>query len=261
MFAGEANLAVYKMFADYFNHYRSMNGAKNVEYQKTTVTPEGQTVELSFSEKEDKMNAALKKEIMRVAGINDISQFPVETWASHPMLRWSTFATVSNLIDMILPQTIIDSIGIYSDVRSIGWGDNASFDVSPRDLFAVSKAGRSKRIAEMRKQFKGQVIINTEPREITVMVSMMKVLSGKESLADYAMRAVRSIETQVALDVYTLFASTMAAIDNSADGLRVAGFTQSEFTRLAQTVAAWNGGAKPIAIGTQRALGNILPAD
>ena len=49
---GEANLGVYKMFADYWNHWNTMNGVKGLDYQKVT-TVDGKTYELSFSEKED----------------------------------------------------------------------------------------------------------------------------------------------------------------------------------------------------------------
>jgi len=260
-FAGEQNLTPYKMFVDYWNHYRALNGAKNVEYQQNTLTPEGAVIPLTFSEKEEKLNAALKREIMRVAGVQNFDQFPLETWANHPTLKWATFAVVSAIIDMILPDTIIDSIGIYSEVRTIGWGDSAAFDVSPRDLFIVSKAGRSKRTTELHKQFKGQVTVIPEPREMTVFVSLMKVLAGKESLAEFVMKMTRSFETQFANDVYDAFYTAMEAVDASADGLKVAGYTQAEFVRLSQTVAAWNGGSRPVAIGTQRALASILPAN
>jgi hypothetical protein len=262
-FATEANIGVYKMFGDYFSHYRSMNGATNIEYQKTTTIPEtGAVVELSFSEKEEKMNQALKREILRVTGISNITDFPLETWASHPTLRWATFAVVNSMIDMVLPQTIIDSIGLYTEMRVIPFGDSAAFDIVPRDLFAVSKAGRGKRTAELKKQFNGQVVVVPENHMISVAVSLYKVLAGKESLASFVMKAVRSIETAIAYETYDLFAATMAAIDNTAStGLRVAGYTAAEFTRLSQTVAAWNGGGRPVAIGTQAALVNILPAD
>lgn len=261
-FAGDANLTPYKMFADYFNHYRSINGASGVEYQTTATTPEGLSVPITFAEKEDKMNAALKREIMRVAGITNFSDFPIETWANHPTLKWATFAVVSAMVDMVLPDTIIESIGIYSDVRTIGWGDSSAFDVSPRDLFVVSKAGRSKRTTELRKQFKGQVVIIPEPREMTVFVSLMKVLAGKESLAEMVTKMVRSFETSLTIDVYNAFVTALGAVSNTAStGLRVAGYTQDEFIRLAQTVAAWNGGAKPVVIGTHRALAKILPAN
>ena len=261
-FAGDSNTNAYKMFADYFAHYRAQNGAEGVEYQDTIVDADGSIRKISFAEKEDKMNAGLKREIMRVAGIQNFSDFPVETWANHPTLKWATFAVVSAMIDMILPDSVIESVGIYSDVRTIGWGDNAAFDVSPRDLFVVSKAGRSKRTTELHKQFKGQVTVMPEPRELTVFVSLMKVLAGKESLAEMVVKMVRSFEVQLSLDIYDTFATAMSALSNTAStGLRVAGYTQTEFVRLSQTVQAWNGGAKPIAIGTQLALANILPAD
>jgi hypothetical protein len=261
-FAGEANMAPYAMFVDYYNQYRSMNGAKNLEFQTTTTTPEGAIIPLSFSEKEEKMNAALKREILRVAGISNFSEFPVETWANHPTLKWATFAVVSAMVDMVLPQTIIDSIGLYSEVRTIGWGDSAAFDIAPRDIFTVSKAGRSKRTTELHKQFKGQVTIIPEPRELTVFVSLMKVLAGKESLAEMVTKMVRSFEVALANDVYALMVSTMGAVSATAvTGLRVTGYTQAEFVRLSQIVAAWNGGAKPVAVGTHAALAKILPAN
>jgi hypothetical protein len=262
-FAGDANIAPYKMFADYYNHFRSLNGAKNVEFQATTTNPEtGVVSNISFAEKEHAMNGALKREILRIAGITNFNDFPVETWASHPTLKWATFAVVSAMIDMILPDSIIDSIGLYSDVRTIGWGDSAAFDVSPRDLFIVSKAGRSKRTTELHKQFKGQVVILPEPREMTVFASLMKILAGKESLAEMAVKMTKSFELALTYDVYDAFVTAMGNVSNTAStGLRTAGFTTAEFVRLSQTVGAWNGGAKPIAVGTQAALANILPLD
>lgn len=259
---GESNLAVYNAFKDYFRHYQANNGKEGVEYNRFTTDANGNRVEISFSAKEDALNQALKKEILRKAGITDISQFPLETWAGHPVLRWASFAVVSALVDMILPEVMIDSIGMYSDVRTIGWGDSAAFDIKPRDLFVVSKAGRAKRTTELHKQFEGQVTLIPEPRQIAVTVSLYKVLSGKESLAEFVMKAVRSMESQLTVDTYNTFATAMNALDNTAGtGLRTAGYTQAEFVRLSQTVRAWNGGANPIAIGTQAALANILPAD
>ena len=260
---GEANLGVYLAAVDYFNHYQDMNGKPHGEYRKfSTDKATGQQVELTFSKKEEDLNAALKKEILRKAGINDISQFPLETWAGHPVLRWASFAVVSAIIDMILPDVLIKSIGIFTDIKTIGWGDSAAFDVKPRDLFVVSKAGRAKRTTELHKQFQGQVTVIPELRELAVSVSLYRVLSGKESLADFIAKAVLSIESQVTVDAYTAFATAMGAIDNTAStGLRVAGYTQAEFVRLSQTVRAWNMGSEPIAIGTQVALASVLPAD
>jgi len=259
---GEANLGVYEAFADYWNQYQAeMLGKKGLFYHQTRNV-DGKTVAFSLGEKEQMINQALKKEILRKAGINNISDFPLETWAGHPVLNWAAFAVVTSMIDMILPQTLIETIGLYTEVKTIGWGDSAAFDVKPRDLFVVSKVGRAKRQTELKKQYNGQVVLNPEPRQLAVTVSLYRVLSGQDSLADFTMKAVRSIETQMTYDAYDAFSSAMGSIDNTAStGLRVAGYSQAEFVRLSQTVSAWNGGVKPIAIGTMAALSNILPAD
>ena len=255
-FAGEANIKPYEQFVDFFNHYRAVKGKEGLAYQ--THREDGTA--LSFAEKEDQMNSALKREIMRVAGIQNFEQFPIETWSNHPTLKWATFAVISAMIDMVLPDAIIDNIGMFSDVRTIGWGDSAAFDVKPRDIFVVSKAGRSKRTTELNKQFVGQVTIQTEPRQMTVFVSLMKVLAGKESLAEFVMKMVRSFETQLSYDVYDAFKTALDAVDSTAStGLKVTGFSEDEFIRLSQTVSAWNGGAQPLAIGTQLALANVIP--
>lgn len=256
--AGEQNLGVYKMFADYWSHYRALNGAKGVEYQEAKLDG----TKISFAEKEEAMNAAMRKEIMRVAGVQSFEQFAIEQWATNPMVSWATFAVVNAMVDMVLPETIIDSIGIYTDVRTIGWGDSAAFDIEPRDLFVVSKAGHAQRTSEIHKQFKGQVTLLPEMRELTVQTSLYKMLCGTESLANFVAKVVRSMETQVTLDAYNAFNTAMLALPSTATtGLLVAGYSQDALVRVCQQVSAWNGGQKAVVIGTQRALVNVLPDD
>lgn len=254
----EEGLKPYLMFQDYWNHYRALNGATGVEYQ----TKKEDGTEISFAEKEEQMNIMLKREIMKHAGISNMATFPVETFATNPNVQWATFAVVGAMIDMILPQAMIDSIGLYTDVRSIGFGDSASFDVKARDLFVVSKAGRAQRSTEVHKQYVGQVTVIPENRQLTVQVSLYKVLAGKESLAEFVSKAIVSIEAEMTRDVFNTFNTAMEALDNAGDdALRYAGYTQSTLVGLAQKVTAWNGGRKAIVAGTQLALQGVLPAD
>ena len=262
-FAGEENLAPYKMFVDYYNHYKALNGDSKVEYQKYSIDENGKEVELTFAEKEDKLNAALKREIMRAAGITNFDAFPVAAWQSHPTLRWASFAVVSAMIDMILPNVIVDTMGAFSEVRNIALGDIAQFTVKPNELFVVSKASRlGKRTTELHKWYSGEVTVAPEAREMTVYVSLIKVLEGRESLAEFVNTMVRSFEYSVNLDVYTAFTAAMDSIPVVPNtGLNVAGYTAAEFARLGQAVRTWNGGSNVVAMGTQVALSKILPAD
>jgi len=253
---------LYKQFGDYWNHYLSNNGVTNVSFETKRLV-DGKEETISFSEKEEEMNETLKESILKFAGLAELTKdFPLEQWANHPTLKWATFAVVSALIDMVIPDALIRSTSLYADVRAIGWGDSADFQLKPRDLFMVSKHGRAQRYAQQQKQFNGQVTLIPELREMSVEVSLYKVLSGKESLADFTAKAVQSIEVDMARDVYSTFNTAMAALDNAGDDLlRIAGYSQTNLISLGQKVTAWNGGQKAMIVGTQLALQNILPAD
>jgi len=250
------NEELYLMFKDYFAEYRAGEGAK-----VTFATARKDGSPLTFSMKEEEINSALKHEIARVSGVSNIQDYPVETWATHPTIGWATFAVINQMIDAVLPETIVDSIGAYADVRVIGYGDSAAFNIEPRDLFVVSKAGRGMKQGEIHKQYRGQVQVIPEARVLSVGVSLYRVLSGQESLARFAAKAALSLESQVTRDAYGAFATAMAALDNAgADALRFSGWSDSTFVSLAQKVAAWNGGAKPVLMGTKLALSNVLPS-
>lgn len=249
----QGNMDLFEGFADFWNHHRAKRmGKTNLEYN----------TEFSLDEKEKKLNEALKKYIVKRSGVSYATEENLETWFYHPLVIHETFAIVGALIDFILPETIIDSIGAYTDVRVGGWGDSFAFDVAPRDLFVVSKSGKAQRQSEIHKQFRGQVTIIPEFHQVTVGVALYRVLAGKESLAEFVAKAVLSVETQMTLDAYNAFATAMAAVDSTATtGLLVAGYTQSDLVRLAEQVTVWNNGAKAIVMGTALALQNVLPDD
>jgi hypothetical protein len=241
-----------EQFVDYWKHYQATQAGKKVDYDTT----------ISFAEKEAQLNSALRKEIMKRANVNYATEANIDEWFNHPLVAHEVFAVSNALIDMILPDSIIDTIGLYTDVRVGGWGDSFAFDIEPRDLFVVSKHGKAQRSVEVKKQFRGQVTIIPEFRELSVAVSMYGVLTGKESLANYVAKCARSIETQMSIDAYNAFATAMTALSNTATtGLRIAGYSQANLIRLCEQVGAWSLGAKPIVIGTATALLNVLPDD
>jgi hypothetical protein len=249
-FAADGKLPV--MFQDYMNHYKSIAEKKSVEFDTT----------LSFDEKEARLNSALRKEIIKRAGVPYATEDNISEWFNHPLVAHELFAVTNALIDMILPQSIIETIGLYTDVRTGEWGNNFSFDIEPRDLFVVSKHGKAQKTTEVHKQYRGQKTLTPEMHELTVGVSMYSVLSNKESLANLVSKCVRSIETAMTLDAYNAFATAMSNLSATATtGLRVAGFSQANLIRLAEQVQSWSYGAKPLIVGTATALLNVLPDD
>jgi len=245
-FAGE-KIKIYEQFKDYFNHYH-----KKGSWDET----------VSLSDKENKINVAVKDEIARLSNLPTVDGIAPEVLATHPAYSWATFAVIGAMVDSILPEAIIDSVGLYTNTLIGGYGDSFAIDIKPRDLFVVSKSGKGKRTSEVHKQFEGQVTIVPEFHDITVQVALYKVLAGQENLAEFAMKAAKSLEAQMTIDAFNCFNTAMEALDNAGDDLlRVAGYSQSTLVELCQKVTAWNGGNKAVVVGTQLALQNVLPND
>jgi hypothetical protein len=243
----------YEAIPDYVNHYRAEHNGAKVSYDNS----------LTFAEKTQKMHEALLKEIKRHANINSTEEFSLEVQATNPMFVWATFAVVDAAIDMIIPQTIIDSIGTYTDVRQGGFVDSFAFECKPRDLFAVTKATMGKRHGEIQEQYDGQVTLTPILHDVTVAVDLYRVLAGYENLAEFLMKAARSMETEMAYDAYVAMNTAATALPTTPSGgeLKITGYTQTDAVRLASSVSAFNMGSQAVFAGTKSALSNILPND
>lgn len=246
------DMDLFKLFQDYWNHWSVKNLGRKADYSSVHT----------LDEKNEMINKALIATIAKRSRVPFEATSQIGSWYMDPMVKYHTYAVIGALVDMILPQTMIDSIGLYTDIRFGGFGDSFAFDVEPQDLFVVSKAGRAKRNSEVRRQFKGQVTVIPENHQLTAAVSLYRVLAGKVSLADLTLKIIRSLETEITRDTYDTFETAMDAADQTATtGLYVAGYTQASLVRLCQQVQAWNQGAKPVIVGTQLALVNVLPDD
>lgn len=234
-----------------------------VEYY--SIYKEGKTSNengVSFSEMNEKMLTFFSDEIARLSGKKQSDVNDLATYCNFSDVKEAAFAVVGMLTDLIIPDALIKDLGMIAEVKNGGWGDSLKVELKPRDLFVVSKGGRARRTFDIERQFKGEKTIVPEVRAITVGISLYDVLRGAYSLAEFVAKAVLSIETQMKYDVYDAFAAAMNALPASAGNgqLRISGFSQDTAIALAQKVQAWNGGAKPVFLGTKLALSKILPA-
>ena len=98
-------------------------------------------------------NTQLLSEVQKLAGV-EVNAENARRMAKNPMVTWATFAVVEAMIDAVLPLTLINSIGTYTEIRNIGFGDSASFDIEPRTLMTVSQGANAQRTSFVQKQFK-----------------------------------------------------------------------------------------------------------
>ena len=250
-FAGgnEKALDTYKGMRDYYFHYMSaVEGKKGYGDFDASV---------SLDEKEEKMHNALLAEVERVSGCPR-GNMPFEAWSMSPQVKWATFAVVGAMIDAVLPDTIIKSVGIYTDMHTVGFGETLEFEVQPNSIFTVSQSANAQRKGFNKKQFAINETLQAVPYQITVQTQLYKVLSGKENLARFVRKAVISIETKMNLEAYNTLAGLVANASFPA-ALKVTGYSADDAITLAQTVEAYNQGAKVSFIGTKKAIYQMLP--
>lgn len=246
-FAGVDNTMVFELFQDYFAHYMKEQQGKNIGSYDTTIT---------FAEKEQKMNKALLSEISRLSQC-EITAENVRAMSKNPMVNWASMAVVEAMIDAVLPSVLID-IAPFAEIRNIGWGDSASFEIKPRTLMTVSEAGTDLRTTFIQKEFATTKTMVGRNHMITVQASLYRVLCGIESLAEFVRKAILSIEVEMTRDAYGAFDAALSAVTMPA-ALKVTGYDQEDLLKIAQRVSAYNGGAKAVIMGTSVAVSKILP--
>lgn len=239
----------YNGMRDYYFHYMSAVEGKNGygDYDATQ----------SLDVKEEKMHKALLAEVERASGCPR-GEMSFEAWSMSPQVKWATFAVVGAMIDAVLPDTIIKSIGIYTDIHTVGFGETLEFEVQPNSIFTVSLSANAQRKAFNKKQYAINATLQAVNHQITVQTALYKVLSGKENLARFVRKAVISVETAMSVDAYN---SLVNLVTNASfpSALKVTGYSADNAISLAQTVEAYNNGAKVAFVGTKKAIYQMLP--
>ena len=250
------DLTIFEQAIDLFNHFMDKDGKKGLSYSR----------KYSFEDKSNALHKAMIREINKLSHSSDSEILTSRQQFSDPMKKWATFALVSALIDPIIPDTIIDSIGMFTNVQTGGYGDSFKYDIESNDLFYVTKAGRGTRHSEANKTFKGQVTIIPTEHDVSTIANLYRLLSGQENLAVFAMKCARAMETEIAYDAYKTFDTIMATLPSDSiaganDGLKISGINTQEVIKLIERVGSFNSGNKPIILGTKSAVSQLLPSD
>lgn len=227
---------------DYFYHNQSIErGVKNVKF-----------ADISLKDKETALNKLFAEEITKRTGMEVPSTFDeCVHFAQHPNVLYFADQITRQTIDMILPETLIQSIGMIADIRFGGFLDSFTWDIENNALFAVSKAGRRQRNVPAQVLENTTVTLAPVNREVTTKVTLPEILANRKSIGKYLMKVVRSIESQMLYDCYDSFKTAM---DAAPSNLVVASYSENALISLCEKVTAWNQGRKAVILGTPVAL-------
>lgn len=243
------NTDFYEAFQDYYFHYSDEN------YKKPLGAYDHSR---SLSEKSEKINTAFLSEVERVSGVQR-SGMNVENWATNPMVGWAALAVVDATINPILPQTLNTSMGLYTDIRYVSYGDVVKYKIKPRTLFTVSRGGHGERTTFRQKAYEGDFIITPMEHIVTVYTDMYRVLAGKEDIADFIRLVVLSLETDMGKEAAMALATGMQAGTYPAQLSIQGAFDAQTLITMGETVQAYNYNVRPVIAGTATALSKVVP--
>lgn len=210
------------------------------------------------AEKSEKIHNAFFTKIAEMAGVNRTEENK-NAWMVHPNVQWASMAVIDAVVNSILPQTLNTTIGVFTDLRFVGSGDVIKFRVKPRSLYTVSKGAHGERTTFRQKKYASDVLIVPEEHLVTVYTDWYRVMAGKEDMAEFVRAVVTSIEAEMGKDAFTALSTGLSAASYPT-AFKVSGaFNAQTLITLAETVAAYNGGVKPVILGTTSALANVTP--
>lgn len=116
-------------FQDYYAQTReTMDGLKLFAYDTS----------VSYDEKRKKVSDAFFAEVEARSGVKRTPE-NINAWCTNPNVRWASFAIIDVAINSVLPLTINPSIGVFTDLKFVSYGDIVHYTIKPRTLYTVSQ--------------------------------------------------------------------------------------------------------------------------
>lgn len=236
-------------FPDYFAHYMSEVGNENIgEYNRN----------ISFAEKEEKIHGDFIDLIEKLSGKKLSTIVSKEIFANLPDVKSIAFAVIDHVINSVSPQTILKEMSSFIDMRHLGFGDSASFDLLPNELPIISEAGNGSRNGARQKQFATTVTLEAINHDITLQASYYEVLCGNASLGDFVKKAILALQSAMSIESYNALRTGLTD-PRVSSSLRITGFKEETLIQLCDLITAKNRSNATL-LGTTGALAKIRPS-
>lgn len=216
-----------------------------------------------YKEHNDKFVTALFKHCMARGGF-DVSNFNVGMM-TNPMITGSngfkeSFAlVVSQILSPVVPALATAAYLDWADVRQIGWGDTAAFEIKNNDTFYVTKIGEGVLEGTIQRLYDDVVTVNTELYNIKTTVDWYHVASGMLDFGEWVYRVGLSFSNYISLMVIDAIQGYAEAGVTAGNAYYTSGFSTPKFATMVDRLQAANPGSRIRAYGTLSALQAIIP--
>lgn len=167
-------------------------------------------------------------------------------------------AVIAEIINAVLPMVASKDFARYfADVKQVGWGDTARFEIKSNELYKVNEIAEGVNRGVLQPIYNNEITVNTKVTEVAASIDWYPVAAGVFDWGDFGLRYAKSFEAYLFLKIIACMTSATSELGGAYSA---SGFTSTNWTTLMQRVSAANGGAAVYAIGTLAALNQIYPS-
>lgn len=178
----------------------------------------------------------------------------------NPMFKANFNTILSQAIVPVVPTVIASGYDQLFEVFQVGFGDNAKFTVASNELYVVNDIAEGIMRGGQATIYNQEYSVQARRRQIAIFVDWYQVAAGVHDWGDFGRRIGASYAAAIQAIVTKSMTNVIAdAAKHGISGYVANGFNDTNWLTLARNVKLANGGAPVYALGTNIALGKILP--
>lgn len=162
--------------------------------------------------------------------------------------------SITSILPMVTNEQYMD---IFAEIRQIGWGDTAKFNVTSNELYKVNEVAVGVNRGVLQPIYDNEFTVLTKKYEIAASIDFYPVAAGVYDWGSFGIRAAKSFGAFIFAKVIK---TMTAATSQISSAYSATGFSNANWTALVEKVSAANGGAGVYAIGTLSALNQVIPS-
>ena len=219
-----------------------------------------------YKEANREFNASFIKECASAMPSYNEDTFSLEDM-KNPMVHKNLFllerfdTLLAQMITPVVPTVVAQGYENLYDVTQVGFGDNAKYKVENNEMFIVNDAAVGIARGGVLTHFDTEYTVTAHKKEVACYVDWYHVAAGKMDWGRFGVKIGIEYSAYIEGKVVKAMESciTTGAAAQGISGYIANGFSDSNWLTVARNVKLANGGSDVYALGTNIALGDILP--
>jgi hypothetical protein len=168
------------------------------------------------------------------------------------------YEIIESVITTITPAVTSMFTGMYNEIKNIGYGDTAQFDVESNEILIVNKSAEGVTFGGEQHKFNTTKTVETESLNISFSTDWYAIAAGKSDFGKMFFKAGQGFANYFTVEAYNKLYAMALQVPAS---YKFTGFTTENIDLATMAVEGANGGVGASIIGTLPAVREVVPSN